>query len=165
MIFVTVGTQQQNFSRLFFYINNLDIDEDIVVQKGNSKYRLNDGIKCIDYLSYEEMNRYLNEARIVITHGGGGTIFKALNLGKKVIVVPRICKYGEHINDHQIEFSNYLEKENYCCVVYNYEEFREAIKNISQYQFKKYILREKDFIMRMKKEIDKILGENNEEDI
>ena len=38
-----------------------------------------------------------------MSHGASGSIMKALNADKKVIAVTRLEKYGEHINDHQIQ--------------------------------------------------------------
>lgn len=159
MIFVTIGTQQQNFQRLFDYINNIDTDEKIVVQKGKSKYKLNKEIITYDFLSPNEMEKHIKQARIIITHGGGGTVFKALKLNKKVIVVPRLSKYKEHINDHQLEFSKYLKEKNYCFVIETEEEFQEALKKIDTYQFAKYKSGEKEFIKNLESEIDKLLLE------
>ena len=56
-----------------------------------------------DFISQEEFLEYIKKADIVVTHGASGSIMKALNEGKKVIVVTRLEKYGEHINDHQIQ--------------------------------------------------------------
>lgn len=160
MIFVTIGTQQQNFQRLFDYINDIKTAEEIVVQKGKSPYKLNENIKTYDFLSYKEMTKYLKKARIIITHGGGGTVFQALKLNKKVIVVPRLSKYKEHINDHQLEFSRYLKEKNYCFVVETKEEFETALNKIDSYKFNKYISNEKEFIKNVENEIAKLLMED-----
>lgn len=159
MIFVTIGTQQQNFDRLFDYINDLDGDEEIIIQKGKSNYNFKDNIKCFDYLSYEKMDEMFSKARVIVTHGGGGTIFKALKMNKKVIVVPRLAKYKEHINDHQLEFSMYLKKMNYCLVALDKKEFNSALKNIDKVKFKKYSSPEKEFIKNIEIEINKLLEE------
>ncbi len=159
MIFVTIGTQQQNFQRLFDYINNIETDEKIVVQKGKSHYKLKSGIETHEFLSYEEMEKNFKKARIIITHGGGGTIFKALKMNKKIIVVPRLAKYKEHINDHQLEFSKYLKKKNYCLVVQSKEEFIEALQIIETHTFTKYKANEKEFIDNLEKEINMLLGD------
>ncbi len=159
MIFVTIGTQQQNFQRLFDYINNIDTNEKIIVQKGKSKHKLNKKIITYDFIPYEEMEKYIRKARIIITHGGGGTVFKALKLNKKVIIVPRLSKYKEHINDHQLEFSKYLQEKNYCFTVETEEDFQEALKKIDSYQFTKYKSGEKEFIKNIENEIDKLLLE------
>lgn len=56
-----------------------------------------------DFISPEEFAEYIDKADIVVSHGASGSIMKALNAGKKVITVTRLEKYGEHINDHQIQ--------------------------------------------------------------
>lgn len=157
MIFVTIGTQQQSFDRLFDYINDLNTNEKIIVQKGKNNYKLNKNIISYDFLSYEEMEKNFKKARVIITHGGGGTIFKALKLNKKIIVVPRLSKYKEHINDHQLEFSLYLKKNNYCFVVQTKEEFIEAINKIDKYKFNKYTPGTEEFIKNIEKELDRLL--------
>ncbi len=157
MIFVTIGTQQQNFKRMFDYINKIETDEEFIIQKGKSKYALKDKFKTYDFLTYEQMKKFIKRARVVITHGGGGTIFTALREGKKVIIVPRLHKYHEHINDHQLEISEYLEKQGYCLVARNFEEFNDALEKVDSYKFKKYVSYEKEFIKNIEKEIDRLL--------
>lgn len=159
MIFVTIGTQQQNFQRLFDYLNHLDTKEKIVVQKGKTNYHFEKGIVAYDFISYHEMEKYIKKARIIITHGGGGTVFRALKLHKKIIVVPRLSKYKEHINDHQLEFSNYLKEKDYCFVVQTEEEFQEAFNKIDTYSFQPYVSGEKKFIKHIEMEIDQLLME------
>lgn len=163
MILVTVGTQKQSFRRLFDYINEMNLKEDIVVQKGNIKYRFRQDIMVYDYLSFEEMDYYMKEARVIVTHGGGGTIFKALQLNKKVIVVPRLKKYGEHINNHQIEIANFLSNRKLCLVAYDKKELEKMITEIDNFIFKKYFSMELDFIHKIGNEINLLL-ENNEKD-
>lgn len=159
MIFITIGTQQQNFARLFAYVNQMETKEEIVIQKGKSSYPFREGIRVYDYLSYEEMEHYFKKARLIITHGGGGTIFKALQLGKKVLVVPRMHQYGEHVNDHQLEIARYLEDKNLCLVATNYEEFQDALQKMDTMVFSPYVSSEKKFVRNVSKEIDKLLEE------
>lgn len=159
MIFVTIGTQQQNFNRLFDYINQMDVEEEIVVQKGKSSYPFKETITLYDYLTYEEMESYFKKARVIITHGGGGTIFKALSLGCKVIVVPRLQQYGEHVNDHQLEIARYLEARNLCLVAVDYQEFQEAFQKIDDCSFAKYVSGEKEFVEQIHCVIDTLLEE------
>lgn len=160
MIFVTIGTQKQNFERLFNYINDINTTEKIIIQKGKSKYKFNDNIVTYDFLPYDQMEKYFKEARVIITHGGAGTIFKALSMKKKIIVVPRLAKYKEHINDHQLEFSKYLKKKNYCFIIETKEEFEDALNKIDKHKFTKYKSNEKEFIKNIEKEIDKLLLED-----
>lgn len=159
MIFVTVGTQINNFNRLFRYLDKIDTKERIIVQKGRSKYVFKrDNITSESFYSYEEMETLMNQAKIIITHGGPGTIFKALKLNKKVIVVPRLQKYHEIVSDnHQYEFCKYLRRKNYCMVAEDYDEFFEAIKNITYKRFNNYTNNVDEFADRISKEIELLL--------
>lgn len=44
------------------------------------------------------------EAELLIMHGGAGSIIHSLQMGKVPVVMPRLSKYGEIIDDHQLEF-------------------------------------------------------------
>lgn len=108
MIFVTVGTHEQPFNRLIEEIDRLKgenlIEDEVVIQKGYSTY-IPKYCKYFDILPYEDMIKYVKEASIVITHGGPASFIIPLSMGKTPIVVPRQKKFGEHVNDHQLEFS------------------------------------------------------------
>ena len=67
----------------------------------------------IGYITQEEFQEYVNNSDLVISHGASGSIMKALNAGKKVIAVTRLEKYGEHINDHQIQNNEAFSSNNY----------------------------------------------------
>jgi UDP-N-acetylglucosamine transferase subunit ALG13 len=87
----------------------------------------------------EEMDKYIEQADLVIAHGGVGTIFSAIKKGKKVIAVPRLEKYGEHINDHQIEICEELEKEGYILYYRDGEtSLDDLVKQIKSKEFAKY---------------------------
>ena len=109
MIFVTVGTHEQQFNRLIAYVDDLKktglITEEVVIQTGFSTY---EPVYCTwkKLYPYDEMCRLVKEARIVITHGGPSSFIMALQVGKVPVVVPRQKKFGEHVNDHQLEFAN-----------------------------------------------------------
>ncbi|ATD54280.1 glycosyltransferase [Clostridium chauvoei] len=112
MIFVTVGTHEQDFSRLIKKVDNLidekKIIEPIFMQIGYTKYIP----KNCDYkemITSEEMIYYTKNSRIIITHGGPGSIFLPFQFNKIPIVVPRQKKYGEHVDDHQVYFTKKLE--------------------------------------------------------
>ena len=108
MIFVTVGTHEQPFNRLIKEVDRLKkegiITDEVFIQTGFSTYEPQycDWKKLI---SYSEMDNYMTHSDIIITHGGPATFMGAIAKGKKPIVVPRQEKYGEHVNDHQLEFA------------------------------------------------------------
>lgn len=109
MIFVTVGTHEQPFNRLVKQVDILKCDgqikEDVVIQTGYSTY----GPKYCTWeklFPYQKMQQYVNEARIVITHGGPSSFLMPLQMGKVPVVVPRKREFHEHVNNHQSAFSN-----------------------------------------------------------
>ena len=108
MIFVTVGTHEQQFNRLIECIDKLKaegkIEDDVVMQIGYSTYEPK---HCTwdKLIPYSQMEQNVKNARIVITHGGPATFVMPLRLGKIPVVVPRQYAFDEHINDHQVEFA------------------------------------------------------------
>lgn len=113
MIFVTVGTHEQPFNRLIKKVDELVADgtitEPVVMQTGFSTY-VPKHCEWHKMLSYDEMKRYIDEARIVITHGGPASFIEVLQAGKIPVVVPRLAEFGEHVNDHQEEFAQVVNK-------------------------------------------------------
>lgn len=113
MIFVTVGTHEQPFDRLVKCIDKLKevgtVSEEVIIQSGYCTYKPE---YCIwkKSFSYKEMESNIANARIVITHGGPSSFIAPLQLGKTPIVVPRKHEFGEHINNHQVDFCRTVEK-------------------------------------------------------
>ncbi|HGA3147636.1 TPA: glycosyltransferase [Streptococcus agalactiae] len=109
MIFVTVGTHEQQFNRLIKEVDRLKgtgaIDQEVFIQTGYSDFEPQN-CQWSKFLSYDNMNSYMKEAEIVITHGGPATFMNAVSKGKKTIVVPRQEQFGEHVNNHQVDFVN-----------------------------------------------------------
>lgn len=106
-IFVTVGSRNYQFDRLFKRLDKLFEDgtlngQTMFAQTGTSKYQPKH-YEVVDFLSPDEFVNRVQWADIVISHGASGSIMKALNAKKKVIAVTRLEKYNEHINDHQIQ--------------------------------------------------------------
>ena len=130
MIFVTVGTHEQQFNRLVEYIDKLKengiIQEEIIIQTGFSTYEPK-FCKWQKLFPYQEMVKNVAKARVVITHGGPSSFIMPLQIGKIPVVVPRLYEYDEHVNNHQLDFSREVAKRqgNIICV-----ENIEDLKNI-----------------------------------
>lgn len=133
MIFVCVGSRNYPFDRLFKELDKLCdegiIKEKIFAQIGTSTY-IPKNFEYKDFISQEEFLQKVKEADIVISHGASGSIMKALNAGKKVIAVTRLEKYGEHINDHQIQNNEAFASNGYVLPVYEMEELKDTIQKI-----------------------------------
>lgn len=136
MIFVTVGTHEQQFNRLIEEIDILKekdiIQQDIFIQTGYSDYKPKN-CQYSELISYEEMLSYTEKAEIVITHGGPGSIMLPLSLNKVPIVVPRQSTFKEHVDDHQVLFSQRLAKENKIIPIYNIKDLEESIVNYNEF--------------------------------
>lgn len=122
MIFVTLGTQKQSFKRLLEEIESCKMldNEEIIAQIGYTQFESNK-IKTIDFLDQDEFSRHIQNSEFVITHGGVGSIFSALLENKRVIAVPRLKRYGEHVDDHQVEICSKLASMGYI-INYNPDE-------------------------------------------
>jgi UDP-N-acetylglucosamine transferase subunit ALG13 len=131
VIFVTVGTHTQSFNRLLEEVDRLvgegAIREKVVGQVGNSTYEPMN-FKWFRFTSFDELDRLYGGADAIITHGGAGSILNGLDRGKPVIAVPRMKKYDEHVNDHQIDLVRFLEKKRKIIAVYDVHDLKKAIE-------------------------------------
>lgn len=133
MIFVTVGTHEQPFDRLISCIDRLKrdgvIQEEVIIQTGFGTYEPQH-CRWSKMLPYEEMVENVEKARIVITHGGPASFIMPLQMGKIPIVVPRQSKFGEHVNDHQLEFAKAMEqRQGNVIVIEDIEDLEDTLLN------------------------------------
>ncbi|MBQ8133033.1 MAG: multidrug MFS transporter [Clostridia bacterium] len=137
MIFVTVGTHEQSFNRLVEYMDKWasEHSEEVVIQTGFSLYEPNN-CKWEKLFPYSEMIKKVEDARVVITHGGPSSFIMPLQIGKIPIVVPRQKKYDEHVNDHQLDFCKKLARQqNSIIVVEDVNELGEILNNYDELVF------------------------------
>ena len=142
MILVLLGTQNNSFHRLLEEvqknIDNGNIREEVIVQKGYTKFESKD-MQMFDFISPDEMEQLIKKANIIITHGGVGSIITAITNNKKVIAVPRLKKYKEHVNDHQFNIVDSFNEMGYIIGIKEVEELEKALKEIKDFEPKKYV--------------------------
>lgn len=129
MILVTVGMHTQGFPRLIRKMDEVakGAAEEVIMQTGCTNYvPLN--AHYFRFASQEEMDRLSQAARIIITHAGAGSIITALNCSKPLIVVPRLKKYSECIDDHQLELAEALSREGRATMICEIEKIDEALR-------------------------------------
>lgn len=141
MIFVTLGSQKFQFNRLLREIDNLIekkvINQKVIAQIGYSDYKP----KFFEYEMFMDREQHLsliNNSNIVISHGGTGAIINAIKKDKKVIAVPRLEMYGEHVDDHQLQIVKQFSDMNLICGCTELSELGELCINIGNQTFKKY---------------------------
>lgn len=136
MIFVTVGTHEQSFNRLIKKIDELKedgtIQDDVIIQTGFSTYEPKN-CQWSKMIPFQQMVKNVEDARIVITHGGPASFIMPLQIKKIPIVVPRLHRFDEHINDHQVEFArNVANRMGTIILVEDIERLGEIITNYDQ---------------------------------
>lgn len=162
MIFVTVGGRPYPFDRLFKKLDELvedgTITEEIFAQIGTSNYKPQN-YKYTEFISQQEFTQKIKEADIVISHGASGSIMKALNEKKKVIAVTRLEKYGEHIDDHQIQINEAFGDNQYVIPVLDLVELQDGYLKIKEdkIQFKEWRNDDKLAVVNL---IDQFIKEN-----
>lgn len=141
MVFITVGSQKFQFNRLLKAVDELIekkvITEEVFAQVGTSDY-IPKHFKYKDFLNRDEFMELSGKAEIVITHGGTGAIIGAVKRGKRVIAVPRLAEYGEHVDNHQIQLLKEFEQMNLISVCYHLEELGTVFSGIRNIKFEKY---------------------------
>ena len=141
MILVLLGTQNNSFTRLLEAIQNcIDkkiITDEVIVQAGFTKFESND-MKILDLIDKEELAKLQDRADLIITHGGVGSIISSIKKNKKVIVVPRLKKYDEHVNNHQLQIARRFEQEGYVKYVINLKNLEKVMKSMESFVPRKY---------------------------
>lgn len=141
MILVLLGTQNNSFHRLLEEINRLlqskVIKEEVIVQAGYTKYK-SENMKIFDFIPKEDLEELQKKADFIITHGGVGSILLSITKNKKVIAVPRLHQYEEHVNNHQKEIIELFNSKGYIIGIQGVEELEQAIQQVRKFEPKKY---------------------------
>lgn len=141
MTLVILGTQDKSFDRLLRMvekeIKNNNLKGEVIVQAGQTKFK-SKYMEIFDLIPITKFNKLIKEADLVITHGGVGSIIQALKHNKKVIAVPRLARYKEHENDHQIQIVEEFTKNGYILSAKNTKELNKALEDINKFEPKKY---------------------------
>lgn len=142
MTLVILGTQDKVFPRLLKAIEKQielgNLKGEVVVQAGSTKFE-SKYMKIFDLIPMKQFDELLSKSDLIITHGGVGTILSALRKDKKVIVVPRLAKYQEHENDHQLEIVDSFSKLGYILPCKDLNELSGVLEQVKKFKPKKYV--------------------------
>lgn len=127
MIYVSTGGSVLPFSRLVTKMDEIagEINEEVYIQGGleyNARYA-----KYSRYFPREKALELMKEARLVVSHAGAGTILDSINVSVPIIIVPRLKKFNEHFNDHQLDLAKVLEGRQGIKVVYDVDKLKEEL--------------------------------------
>lgn len=129
MIFLTVGTQLP-FDRLVEEMDQVitEIGGDVVAQVGRSEYKPAN-FKLNSKLSREKFEEVFIEADVIVSHAGMGTILTALRLKKPLVIFPRLQKFNEHRNDHQLATASNMKRYSNIYIATNKDELISCISS------------------------------------
>lgn len=130
MIVVTVGTNEAPFDRLLRAFDGQSVDEELLVQHGPSKIRPV-GAACVEFLAYDDLAAAIGRARVVVTHAGVGSIMTALANGKRPVVLPRLRRFGEAVDDHQVSLGRRLDAAGLVTLVESADDVVNAVETSS----------------------------------
>jgi len=137
LIFVTCGTHTMQFNRLLEMVDSLiekkKIAGKVVAQIGNSTYNPKH-YEFYKFVDDKKMAELTSKADIIISHAGAGSVITALSHRKKLIVVPRLKKYGEHVDDHQLDLAAELERGGKLLAAKSKEELAVAISKMKSFK-------------------------------
>lgn len=142
MILVILGTQDKPFTRLLEALDAQKkagvIQDELIVQAGCTKLDT-DSMKIFDLLPIDEFDALINDADVIITHAGVGSILSALKKGKKVIACARLAQYGEHTNDHQLQIQEEFARQGYLISCEDFSKIHEIINKLDEFSPNPYI--------------------------
>ena len=135
MIFVTVG-HQMPFDRLVRAMDEWAGSvprADVFAQIGRSDYQPR-AIRAAKFLAPGEFEQRMDEASAVVAHAGTGTIIAALQRGKPLLVLPRLSRFGETRNDHQVPTARHFAEAGYVLAANDERELGERLKDLESFR-------------------------------
>ncbi len=159
MILVTLGTQDKQFFRLLKAIDQEiekgTIKDKVIVQAGYNVGRYETkNMEMFDLIDREKFGELVKECDFLITHGGEGSILNGVRQNKKIIACPRLAKYGEHLNDHQLQIVSEFSRLGYILAYNDGDDLGEVIKKLKTFKPKKFVSNTENFIKIIKDYID-----------
>ena len=142
MIFVAVGTQKFQFNRLLKAIDDLiaqgQLTDEVFAQIGHSDY-VPQNYAYKDFLSKDDFQSCMSRCDLLITHSGVATIIMGLQQEKSVVVLPRFARFGEHVDDHQLQIAESFSDKNFVMMCKNVDNLAETIRQARTHQFSRYV--------------------------
>ena len=164
MIFVTTGNFLA-FPRLIDAVDRLRragvIREEVILQVGRMPGFVSADCKTVDFLSPAEFSAAVDRSQIVISHAGAGAMIHVLGAGKVPIVMPRRKKYGEHVDDHQLDLARVLGAQHRAIVALEPDDLPAAIASASLSAVRQRSVRPTKMIELVSRAIDEILRSKN----
>lgn len=141
-LFVPLGTQKFPFERIIVALNSL-VDrgeykpDDIIMQ--SALYPVKPKFIALGLIPNEEFNRYMVEAETIVTHSGVNSIISCMNIGKPLVICPRLHEYGEHVDNHQMEIAELMRTKYDVLVCTDMNDLSEMIEKAKTHKYKSWV--------------------------
>jgi UDP-N-acetylglucosamine transferase subunit ALG13 len=159
VVLVLLGTQDKPFTRLLDAIQHSidkgNIKDKVVVQAGCTKYVSKD-MEIFDLIPIDEFGKLIKKADLIITHGGVGSIMEGIRNNKKILAAPRLKKYGEHDNDHQLQIIEEFANMGYILPLKDFNKLDKMLIKINKFTPKEFKSNTDNMIKLVEKEIDRL---------
>ena len=109
-VVVTLGTLKYDFGRLVRrLVAIMPPDTEVLWQYGRTDVS---GLGLVGEASLPEpvLAAAMRNADVVVTHAGVGSALTALESGRLPVMVPRLRRFGEHVDDHQTQIAHELQR-------------------------------------------------------
>ena len=159
MIFVAVGTQKFQFNRLLKAVDDLVeqgcLEGEVFAQIGHSDY-VPRNYAYKDFISKDDFQACINRCDLLITHSGVATIIAGLKQGKPVVVVPRLAKFGEHVDDHQFQIAESFSTKNLLLMCKEQDNLADIVQEAKNHIFAEYVSQREKMIGTIREYLEKI---------
>lgn len=159
MILVLLGTFHIAFERPLIEMDKLcregKLQEEIIVQNGHTQFA-SPFFKLRPFMAPAVLDQLYDDARIIITHAGTGSIIKGLKKGKKMIAIPRLQKRGEHIDDHQLEILHEFARSGYLLPWNEDDTLEDILQQAVHFSPNNYLSRKENILGYLKDYIDSL---------
>ena len=128
-VLVTVGTDHHRFDRLIGWIDRWAADHpevDVLAQHGTASAPTH--ARAVVMLGYDELVAEMAAADVVVAQGGPATIMDARSVGQRPIVVPRLARHQEVVDDHQVAFTRWMADKDLVWAAQDEDEVRRLLE-------------------------------------
>lgn len=162
IILVITGTSPYRFDRLIKEMDNIakKNHEEVIILTGHISYKIQTA-KHFKFLSENEFTKLYKSARLIVSHAGIGSIMTAFRHNKPFIIVPRMKKHGENLDDHQLEIAGEIEKDRIAAVVYDVRNLEKLIQSRYRYPRREFNNENKILIEKLRTYIIALEKEEN----
>jgi UDP-N-acetylglucosamine transferase subunit ALG13 len=159
MILVLLGTFHIEFRRPLIEIDNLFksgiLNEKLIAQTGHTQFTTNN-FEQRPFIAPDDLEQLYDQARVIITHAGTGSIIKGVKKGKKMIAIARLKKYAEHIDDHQLEILNEFASLGYIMPWREDDSLAQLMADVDSFTPRTYVSQNKTIVNYLKGYIDSL---------